>query len=121
MTNNYGESVATLVEDDYSCMKSFVGVGDSWVSVTPVVLPGYDRGGIQTMKLVRRVLEYANVEVAEVGLSRPISGMPLGYKVPEKMRGKPQRFLRLKFNKCVSGPISLGIGRYIGLGLFARG
>lgn len=121
LTDDDGVAVAALAEDDVASSSRYVGDSDSWFSVTPVVLPGFDRGESTTEELVKRVLRYANAGDVKFELSSSVCGMPLRYKMPLKMGRRPTKFLRLRFNKRVSGPITLGIGRYCGLGVFARG
>jgi CRISPR-associated protein Csb2 len=94
----------------------------SWVSVTPVVLDRFPKDG----DLEREVARSAEV----VGLPSPrevvVSPAPLvqgGIRLrpgdlPARARGRIFRHVRLTFDRPVSGPVLIGAGRYLGVGLF---
>jgi CRISPR-associated protein Csb2 len=96
---------------------------DHWVSVTPVILDRYPRKGDLEQEIAR--------SCALVGLPTPrdivVSTSPLvagGIQMrpgdlPEQARGKLFRHVELRFDVKVAGPILLGAGRYLGLGLMA--
>lgn len=95
----------------------------SWVSVTPVVLDRYPKDG----DVEREVARSAEI----VGLPTPqevvVSSAPLvegGIRLrpgdlPSRARGRIFRHVRLTFGQPVSGPVLVGAGRYLGIGLFA--
>lgn len=95
----------------------------SWVSVTPVVLDRYPKDGDLGREVAR------SVEV--VGLPTPqevvVSQSPLvtgGIRLrpgdlPARARGRIFRHVRLTFDHPVAGPVMVGAGRYLGVGLFA--
>lgn len=94
----------------------------TWVSVTPVVLDRFPRHGDAACEVAR----CAQV----VGLPRPqevvVSPAPLvqgGIRLrsddlPVRTRGRIFCHARLSFDRPVSGPLLLGAGRYLGVGLF---
>ncbi len=96
---------------------------DHWVSVTPVILDRYPRKGDLLQEIARSCVQ--------VGLPHPedivVSTAPLvagGIRMrpgdlPEQARGKLFRHVELRFDRRVAGPILLGAGRYLGVGLFA--
>ena len=96
---------------------------DHWVSVTPVILDRYPRNGGVEQEIAR--------SCALVGLPTPrdivVSTAPLvagGIQMrpgdlPEQARGKLFRHVELRFDVKVAGPILLGAGRYLGVGLLA--
>ena len=96
---------------------------DHWVSVTPVILDRYPRSGDVELEIARSCIQ--------VGLPQPreilVSTAPLvagGIRMrpadlPEQARGKLFRHVELHFDRKVAGPVLLGAGRYLGVGLFA--
>jgi CRISPR-associated protein Csb2 len=95
-------------------------------SVTPLVLPGHD--DFRTRKahaLVLKALAQAGytTPVVEVTLQRepafPGAELARAYRVPAYLRDFPRTHAVITFAEEVPGPIALGAGRHIGLGLFA--
>lgn len=96
---------------------------DHWVSVTPVVLDRYPHKGDVKQEVARSCVL--------VGLPEPrdiiVSTAPLvagGIRMrprdlPEQSRGKLFRHVELRFDHKVAGPVLLGAGRYLGVGLMA--
>lgn len=96
----------------------------TWVTATPMVLDRYPRG-------CGRDAEVVLESVRMLGLPDPVdvqvSTDPLvpgavamrPSDLPEKFRGRLYRHVRLRFPSPVAGPVLLGAGRYLGLGLFA--
>jgi len=92
-----------------------------WVSATPVVLDRYPRKGDIEKEIVR--------SCSIVGLPEPttvrISNAPLApgaikmqpTDLPRRTQGKLFRHIELHFPELVSGPVLLGAGRYLGIGL----
>lgn len=96
---------------------------DHWVSVTPVVLDRYPRKGDVEQEIVRSCVLVGLPEPGEVVVSMaPLvaGGIRMRPKdLPEKARGKLFRHVELRFDHKVSGPVLLGAGRYLGIGLMA--
>ena len=96
---------------------------DHWVSVTPVVLDRYPRTGGVEQEIARSCVR--------VGLPEPrdivVSTAPLvaggirmrPHDLPQQSRGKLFRHVELRFDHKVAGPVLLGAGRYLGVGLLA--
>jgi CRISPR-associated protein Csb2 len=96
---------------------------DRWVSVTPVVLDRYPRKGAVEHEIARSCVR--------IGLPEPrhvvVSTAPLvtggirmrPHDLPEQSRGKLFRHVELGFDQKVAGPVLLGAGRYLGIGLMA--
>jgi CRISPR-associated protein Csb2 len=98
-----------------------------WYSVTPMVLPGFDDG--EQVKAERLFLK----AVAQAGI--PIEAVdsftlrkapywaggthPRHYFVPDYMRQFSRWQVAVRFREPIPGPLSLGVGRHVGLGLFA--
>ena len=126
-----GKPVAllSLIEEWDGVVAQFTQASEWWETVTPVVLPGYDRLGERkhkTEKLIGRALTQSGLELTEV---RDIwyqmapwqrHGHRAGaYQVAGYMR-YPQYHVRLRFQSPVRGPMALGAGRYFGLGLMVH-
>lgn len=94
-----------------------------WVSVTPVVLDRFPRRGNIESEIARSCLAAGIPEPDEVIASTgPLiaGGARLRPReLPEQVRGRIYRHARLRFSREVAGPLLVGAGRYLGLGLFA--
>lgn len=95
-------------------------------SVTPLVLPGRD--DFRTRKahaLVLKALAQAGytTPVVEITLQRepvfPGAEVARAYRVPAYLKGFPRTHAIITFAEEVPGPVVIGAGRHIGLGLFA--
>lgn len=104
----------------------------TWVSVTPVILPGYDDNKpAKRERLLRDCLRHAGIDASSVVSveSRPSAWQPSGggapsaqcrsFKRPNYLEHLPAIHVRLEFSRPVSGPVTLGAGRHCGLGLLA--
>jgi len=97
-----------------------------WVTVTPVVLPGYDSmNHDKASRLLLRAVGQSGLptsaleEVDFIGYSC-WSNVPFReYHVPAYLKRLPLRHVRLVFREPVTGPIAVGAGRHCGLGVFA--
>jgi len=95
-----------------------------WVSATPVVLDRYPRRPEQAVDEVVRCLR-------TVGLPEPVdmqvSAEPLlpgaarlrPLDLPQHAQGRLFRHVAVTFERRVSGPVLVGAGRYLGVGLLA--
>ncbi len=95
-------------------------------SVTPLVLPGRD--DFRTRKahaLVLKALAQAGytTPVAEISLQRepvfPGAEVARAYRVPAYLKEYPRTHAIIIFADDMPGPLAIGAGRHIGLGLFA--
>ncbi len=106
----------------------YVGEGEDWSTVTPVILPGFDDGKqTKAEKLLLQAVEQAGLRVdmvADMTLRKapfwPGSQHSSQYHRPSYLQHLPAWHVRLVFRDPVPGPLSLGGGRHCGLGLFAR-
>lgn len=98
----------------------------AWASVTPVVLPGRD--DFRSRKahgLLLKALAQAGctTPIAEIVLQAepvlPGAEMARAYRVPSYLKELPRTHAVLTFAEPVPGPIVVGAGRHIGLGVFA--
>ena len=95
-----------------------------WVTATPVVLDRYPHKPEHIAAEVRR-------SVRTLGLPDPIDVrvgteplLPGAVRLqpgdlPRQVRGRPFRHVALDFDRTVAGPLLLGAGRYLGVGLLA--
>lgn len=117
---------------------TWCGPARRWVSATPVALdrhPGdlHDRNPERAAKAAREAEESLRLAVTYIGLPRPsrvtvlpaapLAGSPKAKHFPPfpQERDRERRALvhaELEFERGVEGPILLGSGRYLGLGLF---
>lgn len=95
-----------------------------WISATPVVLDRYPRHPEQVVAEVQRCLgtvglpEAVDVQVsAEPLLPGAARLRPLD--LPRQARGRLFRHVAVTFDRRVSGPVLVGAGRYLGVGLLA--
>lgn len=110
-------------------LRSYVDAADAWLSVTPVVLPGFDDGSLRKAeRLLIKALQHAEIpaESVEDAILRkapffPGSQHPRQYFLPDYLRGRAVWHVRLVLRQPVPGPLALGAGRHAGLGLFAAG
>ena len=113
----------------------YLGISQVWVSVTPVLLPGYDdrkehRGDHQKRlaraeQLVRKALRHVGIDVSgHIELSRvPYWTGSLHareYRPRERLVHYPRWHVRLTLDRPWTGPLAIGAGRHSGFGVFAR-
>jgi CRISPR-associated protein Csb2 len=105
-----------------SVFRRYLGAGghdSDWVSVTPVILPGYDDGKpAKRRRLLARCLEHAGLSVSKMECSRWPHGAGM-FRRPSYLQGLPGLHLRLRNSEPIGGPVALGAGRHCGLGVFA--
>jgi len=123
------EPLARLAQsesNDKRMVDTYVKSSNQWVSVTPVVLPGFDEGKHEkALSLLQKAVLQAGLtpEMIEDAILRkapflPGSEHPSAYFRPDYLRGMPAWHVLLQFHEPISGPLAIGAGRHIGLGLF---
>lgn len=107
----------------------------AWATVTPLILPGHDdRNPAKTQALIRKAIlqagfspalaRHAQVEWSLAGYW-PGADLAIRYAVPDYLRSYPRYHVRILWQDAhghplpLHGPICLGGGRFVGLGLFA--
>lgn len=94
-----------------------------WVSVTPVVLDRYPKEGDIEAEIVRSCLSVGLPEPDDVVASTaPLvtGGIRLRPReLPKQVQGRLYRHVELWFPRRIAGPVLLGAGRYLGIGLLA--
>lgn len=111
-----------------SMARRYVDEALAWCSVTPVILPGHDDGKhAKAEKLFLGALRQADIPVeaiADITLRKapfwPGSQHPREYFLPDYLRGLSGWHVRLVFHDPVPGPLAIGAGRHLGLGLLAQ-
>lgn len=94
---------------------------DHWVSVTPVVLDRYPRNGDVEQEIARSCVRVGLPVPQEIVVStEPLVTGAVRMRpqdLPKQARGKLFRHIDLRFAHKISGPVLLGAGRYLGVGL----
>lgn len=95
-----------------------------WVTATPVVLDRYPKRPEQMEAEVRSSLrrvglpEPTDVQISTEPLLRGAARLRPA-DLPRQARGKLYRHIAVTFDQRVSGPVLVGAGRYLGVGLLA--
>lgn len=104
----------------------YLGTARRWGSVTPMVLPGRDdRRSRKAHALVLKALAQAGctTPVAEIHLQAepvfPGAEMARRYRVPAYLKAYPLTHAIVTFAEPVTGPLAIGGGRHVGLGVLA--
>ncbi len=108
-------------------VKRYVRPAIAWATVTPVILQGFDDGKLaKAEKLLFTAIKQAGLPleaVKEVTMRKapfwPGSQHPRHYFLPNYLTGRPGWHVRMIFYEPMPGPLAIGAGRHIGLGLFA--
>ncbi len=98
----------------------------SWATVTPLVLPGHDdHRSRKACGLVLKALAQAGytTPVSEIHLQPepifPGAEMARAYRAPSYLKRFPRAHVIITFAQPVGGPVVIGGGRHLGLGVFA--
>jgi CRISPR-associated protein Csb2 len=96
----------------------------TWVSATPVVLDRYPkRAGQDVEEILRSCRMIGLPDPVDVQVStEPLMAGAVRMRpidLPQQIRGRLFRHVALTFDRTVSGPVLLGAGRYLGVGLLA--
>lgn len=105
----------------------YVDEAEVWSTVTPVILPGLDDGKqSKAERLFLKAVEQAGIPIegiAELALRKapwwPGAQHPGDYFVPNYIRKLSRWHVRVRFCEAVPGPLAIGAGRHVGLGVFA--
>jgi len=109
-------------------IERYVGESESWCTVTPVILPGFDDGKhAKAEKLLLQAIQQAGLRldmVTDIVLRKapfwPGSQHPRQYRRPHYLRHLPAWHVWLRFREPLPGPLAIGAGRHCGLGVFAH-
>ena len=105
----------------------YVGDGRIWSTFTPVILPGFDDGKqSKATKLLLRSIRHAGFHIDAIADLRirkaPFwrgTRHPRDYRRPHYLKNFSAWHVQLEFHEPVTGPLAIGAGRHIGLGLMA--
>ena len=125
--NERGRLSALWRSSSPNLVKRYIGESQSWSTVTPVILPGYDDGKlVKAEKLFLQAVEQADLptnRITDLTLRRaPFwsgSQHPRHYHRPRYLKRLPAWHVQLIFREPISGPLAVGAGRHVGLGLMA--
>lgn len=95
----------------------------TWVTATPMALDRYPKKDDDWIDGIGRscvVAGYPRPTDVEISLTPLVSGAVRLVKsdLPERLAPKVLRHIRLRFAEPVRGPVLIGAGRYLGVGLF---
>lgn len=95
-----------------------------WVTATPVVLDRYPKHPDRAVAEIRRSCRTVGLpEPVDVTVSvEPLTTGAVRMRPPDlpaQVRGRLYRHVSLTFDRDVAGPVLVGAGRYLGVGLFA--
>jgi CRISPR-associated protein Csb2 len=112
----------TTAERD-AVVARYVSASRTWATVTPVVMPGHYRQ--RGRERVRVALERAGIgtPVRQIELRRapafPGAMSAEEYGVPQYLRGSHRAHAIIEFAEPATGPLAIGSGCHVGLGLMA--
>ena len=125
--NERGQLLELWRNSSHRMVRRYVGDGRIWSTVTPVILPGYDDGKrAKAFKLVVQSIKHAGFEVDAIAdlmiRKAPFwtgAQHPKNYRRPHYLKHFSAWHIQLEFHEPVSGPLAIGAGRHVGLGLMA--
>ncbi|HID75040.1 MAG TPA: type I-U CRISPR-associated protein Cas5/Cas6 [Planctomycetaceae bacterium] len=125
--NECGELLDLWRSGSEAMIQRYVGEGEVWSTVTPVILPGFDDGKhTKAEKLFLTAVKQAGLPLeafAELALRKapfwPRSQHPRSYHRPDYLKSLPAWHAWIRFREAICGPVAIGAGRHCGLGVFA--
>ncbi len=126
--NERGRLIEISGRRSENMVSRYTDEGRVWSTVTPVILPGYDDGKLtKAEKLFLQAIEQAELSVdgiTDLTMRKapfwPGSQHPKHYQRPQYLKHLPAWHVTLTFREPVLGPLAIGAGRHIGLGLMAH-
>jgi len=106
-------------------LERWSGPSRLWASVTPVILPVFPKPKRlveDVTEAIRVCCEFAGISESfelEFDRSSPLAGVPRTerFRLPERYRHRAVFHIVLRFSGLVRGPLVLGAGRFLGIGL----
>lgn len=125
--NERGQLLEVWKNSSRRMVDRYVGEGRIWSTVTPVVLPGFDDGKrSKALKLLLRSIKHAGLQIDAISdltvRKAPFwrgTLHPREYHRPQYLRHFSAWHAQLEFRDSLSGPLAIGAGRHVGLGLLA--
>lgn len=94
-----------------------------WVTATPMVLDRFPRNGDEAGEVLRACRTVGLPDPVDIQVSRepllPGAVRMRPVDLPERLRGRLFRHVALTFDRRVAGPVLVGAGRHLGVGLLA--
>ena len=124
-------TVLVPLGDETKVVPFYCRSAQTWQTVTPVVLHGYNtaRHGISLVKTDRLLCQGFDAAGIPEALLReatfqaapywPGCGSAGGVRVPRHLERWPRLHVRIHFTEAVRGPVLAGLGRHCGVGVFA--
>ena len=133
LTDTEGKVRATIAqpEPDDGVLERYLRESDTWLTVTPMILHGQVtlRGRFNVRKVEKLILQaltesgYDSSNIEEFWYQRAPLWMGTGgaadIQVPAHLSQWPRLHVGVKFKRPLRGPVIAGIGRHIGIGVFA--
>ena len=125
--NERGQLLELWRNSSRRMVRRYVGEGRIWSTVTPVTLPGFDDGKqTKAIKLLLRSIAHAGLPIGAISdltvRKAPFwkgAQHPREYYRPQYLRHFSAWHVQVEFQDPVSGPLAIGAGRHVGLGLLA--
>lgn len=118
------ERVARPVKDSLK-RDPYIDPSTLWTTVTPYVYDRYPNSDAERDEMIAQACQHIElpkpeiVQVIENGVS-PLRGVPRAQDVQlggTRFADRPRRHVILRFEEPVRGPITIGRGRYLGIGV----
>lgn len=94
-----------------------------WVTATPMVLDRFPKNGDEDIEVLRACRTIGLPDPVDIQASRepllPGAARMRPNDLPERLRGRLFRHVALTFDRKIAGPVLLGAGRHLGVGLLA--
>ena len=131
LLDNHDKEKGQLLElwrnSSHKMVHRYVADGRIWSTVTPVILPGFDDGKrSKATKLLLQSIGHAGLQIdaiADLTIRKaPFwrgAQHPHAYRRPQYLKHFSAWHVQLEFHEPVSGPLAIGAGRHVGLGLLA--
>jgi CRISPR-associated protein Csb2 len=125
LSNGAHEFVGEGIDTPTLTASTWLGPSTLWTSVTPVILPrfpGKARFTEDVQAILNECCSYIGIqEPFEYELDRngALPGVPpvRRFRMPGRYQGRPAFHVVMRFQRPVRGPLILGSGRYLGIGL----
>ena len=127
LSGHQGGPVVSLSPETDRITRSYIeSAADLWSTATPVILPGWEhrRGRPRPHRAVKRLLMYAGIPAEVVAnVTFEAAGRLAGtanaheYPAPQHLGRYPRTHLTIQLQDRVCGPLFLGAGVGVGLGL----
>jgi CRISPR-associated protein Csb2 len=132
LTDDAGKGMCRLAAPENAKVTAwYTRRGNSWETVTPIVLHGHNasKGQIsnrKTERLLFQAFESAGFDPSDIEEMTfqpspywPNTGSARAFRVPVHLQAWPRYHVSLVFRKPIKGPVIVGLGRHYGIGTLA--